>query len=227
MSGTERGAERPCLFELKIEKSPGPCVIALGSVELGHTIVLEEAFTGVVAIPVTSSEDIAREGAVRVGEPHKVVAVRSVASFTSQGWSSKHARPIEDLDVIAAQSIPSVRLADGWAPRELVQGKPVRWVSSAADIEVDPVGDHSQVCLKGIIGPSLGRGASVALMSGEKQIAQVSLDLEDGQPFDAKFDVRGALGTGRLRFVINRPQPRFTHLDSRTLNLLIKELVIT
>ena len=213
------------LFQLTVRAGSPEFALDLGSDIDGRALQIQATPGEVLVMPVVSKLDLRIDDAVRVEMPNEVLSVDLVRSFVQPSWASELVRPIETPDVIHEQSRDSIRLADGWAPRELVEGRAVRWVGSEAHIEVDPNTSSSSLQISGIIGPCLGRGAIVEFLSGGNRVGSQSLDLEDGQRFGVKVNL-GTLVDDRLILRVNRPKPRFTAHDLRVLNLLVQEVAL-
>lgn len=163
-------------------------------------------------------------GDVRVDSPHVVLSAQPRRSEQDLPWTSSLSRPWEEADVVDAVSRSVIRLGQGWAPRELVDEKPVRWLGSTATVDIDASGGGSRFSLRGIAGPSLGRGASMVVSAGGLEIQRTELEMEDGQAFSVEVDLPDSFSTGTLHFFVDRLSPRFTPHDVRTLNLLVHEV---
>lgn len=204
-------------FEISLRATSAHCLvrtpdraIALGAVASEDDLVFH----------VVSENDLTQPGTVVV-DGGEFVSVRVVPSLTGPAWASPAARPLEDEDVVEESARMIVRLADGFSPRELVAGVPVRWLGSAASIEVDPEAGVQRVRLRGRIGPSLGRGASLRAFANGMLATSVPLDFEDGEILDTELVLSDVARVSQIELVIDRPYPRFVQQDHRILNLLV------
>ena len=217
---TDSGAQ---LFELRVKAASENFTISVGSDEQVRRLEIQSTPGDEIVVPLVSQEDLRSNGLVTVESPNEVLAVTAVRSFENPAWSSAMARPVEDPDVLAPSAAHSVRLAEGWCPRELVHGEAVRWIGSEVYFEFDPSA-VSKLHISGIVGPCLGRGASAEFYSLGERVAEQPLDLEDGQPCLLEVDLRNVRTDGHLLMKLNRPKPRFTVHDARVLNILVRQV---
>lgn len=208
-------------LDIEVDVEPTMCEVRHAGTVVAR--VHTQARERVALTTIVWSSAWLQDPVIEVNQPHQLVSAAPRDGAMREHYLSTMARPSEDDDVITGGNI---ELGNGWAPREQVGDGPARWIGGRADVHV--AGDRRPTTLElsGVAGPCLGRKASIELHVQGRRVQTVGVDFEDGQPFDASFDlgaVRGSLETLTLR--VRRPQPRYTPHDVRVLNLLIREVV--
>ena len=218
---------RANVYNVQVDKQAVPCEIRVLSVSNPRTIRLGQSSSGTHVVPIMSREDLTAPGAVVTDSPHAITSVAAVESAFEPPWVSARSRSLEEVDILSEADRAVARLGEGWAPREMVAGAPVRWVGSVASLELDPSAQLKTLMVSGTIGPCLGWGASVSLLASGAEVANHQFHLEDGQPFVIEFNLDGVPLDNGVVMKINRPQPRFTPHDARTLNLLVRAVEVS
>ncbi len=224
MTSTESTLGSAGLFELSVRLGSESCEIEFSAGAYDHKLALAGRPGELLSVPVVSQTDLTLPGTVTVTEPSNLMGVEAINSLSHPSWVSECARPIANPDVVSQDSSPHVRLANGWAPRELVADAPVRWVGCEAAFELAPNLEAATLVIKGIVGPCLGRLAQVRFESAGILAGSHALDLEDGQPFTIEQSVDELSRPDRLLMNVVRPNPRYNEHDVRVLNLLVKEV---
>lgn len=218
---TGADAERVAL-DIVVDVVPGLCEITHGDKVVAR--ISPRAAQRIELTTVVVSADWATDAQLAANPPHALVSADVRSGVWRRDYMSAMARPAEADDIVAGQWAAHMQLGTGWAPRELVAEQANRWVGDRASLHLARSKRIETLKIEGIAGPCLGRNASIELHAGGRRVSSINIDIEDGQPFVAHFDLAPTDNLETMTVKVKRPQPRFTPHDVRVLNLLIRKV---